>query len=1047
MTTPRRIARGGTAEIWATPSAPDRVYKLARRRRGADAALASEAAALAALADTGVAPRHRTDDLGGRPALVLERLDGPSLARWRPTGVRAALSLAAALADQVATLHDAGWVHGDLSPANVIVVDADRAPRPRLIDFGAATTIGAPTPPLLTRAYAAPERLAPTPATAAQDVYALGAITHRLITGRAPFVDGGRVATLAHRDRRVPSAAAWIDDDGATALRAALHKDPARRPTARALAQALGRATPRQRTTTPRPATERAPRLARGTRPPPTARVGSPGLFGRHDELELLVEALRTPDRPRLITVLAEAGLGKSALLAEVRARAPIAVCALDGGHPLGDLIALAGPPADADDRAALAHLVDGGPAPRCAMAPGALRLAASRALAAGLATHAAILVDDAHAADPLLLDAIERLLAGPWRGVVIVAARPALHQTRPRWGQRVEVSTTVTLTPLTPPAGRALARALMPELLAVADRALDQLVERAGGSPLLLGELIGLARATGRLGIDRDGVATLATDRLVATIDGDLLADATAATLARLPDDLVAMARALAVIGPLPRALLCEILDDDELALPLDAEVALGRLGRAGLTRADDDTRFRHDLVRDAVAATVPPALAAVIHAAVVRRGDRLELATRLHHLTGAEADAEATLAEGWRALAEDAERRHDYLTAERAAGAALARGGDPIGLRRLRGRARARLGHHAAALEDLDAAAAQTFGAVRAHLRLEAATALDWLNRYRDAERVTDEAAVAAGPSPEPDLAAALAMARGRAAWRRRDAATAIVELEAALTAAAPLPLAKRYELELAARIMLGWILPGVGASDDAAHHLEVAATLAGDHGDELHLTAVENNRYALHAARGDEAAARAALARFTELARQLGLDAAEYRGHHGQAIVAWWCEDDRAAARHAAAALRFERAAPSRFKRPRAALLCAALAVGRGDRDDAAAHAATARAALDRATDEVGAAGDRLTLTALELALTETLDRASVAPLAQTALAAGDPELAFELIELAARAAAVGHRADHATALSRWARAISPALPKLITRRRARWEATHA
>jgi predicted Ser/Thr protein kinase/tetratricopeptide (TPR) repeat protein len=1044
----QRRARGGTAEIWSLVDAPTRVAKVAHRRGRAEAALADEASALTALAATGVVPDHRTGELAGRPALLLERFDGPDLARWRPTDRGAALALLAALAEQVATLHDAGWIHGDLSPRNVIVVDADGGPRPRLIDFGAATPIGAPAPALATRGYLAPERLAPTIATAALDVYALGAIGVEVLTGRPAFGERGRAAALAHRDRRVPSLAAWVDAVGDDALRAALAKEPARRPTARALASALAAARPIDAPTPAAPiVTRRAPRLARGTRPPRAVAPPRPqaALVGRDDELTALTAALTTPTgAPRLITVLADAGLGKSALLAAAVAAAATPVLVLDGSRRLATVAAGLPRAGEVDDRAALAHALGGGDAPRSALAPGALRRAASRALAAALATTTAIVVDDGHAADPLLLDALE-LLAGEasWAGVVIVAGRPSLLQTRPRWGQRAPAATTLTLTPLAPGAAAALARALMPEVLAVPEQVLRRLVERAGGSPLVLGELIARLRATGRLTRDADGVATLATDGLDLPTDGDVVAWSVAGTLRQLPSALVAMAQAVAIAGPLPLATLRAVLDDPSLALTLDPTIALERLTRAGLLGGAAEPRFRHDLVRDAIAATAPPGLAAAIHRAVLRVGDRLSLAERAHHLTGAGDDA----ALAWCALTDDALARHDYLTAERAASAALAAGADLVSVRRARGRARARLGHHASALEDLDRAADAADGPTRAALLLEAATALDWLGRHRDAEARTTAAVAAAGPQPPPPVASGLDLARGRAAWRRREPIAARAALEQVLTMTPMLAPADRYEQELAARLMLGWILPGLGALDEAADHLARAEALASAHGDELHLAAVANNRYALHAAAGDEIAARRALADFTALARRLGLDATEYRGHYGQAIVAWWCEDHEAATTHAAAALGFERAAPTRFRRPRAALLLAALALGAGDRASATAHAAAARTAMTSALDEVGATGDRLTLTAIELALAAELDRDLVEPLAAAALDAGDPELAFELWTLAAQVAGAAGRRAEAAALAHRARTVSPALPTLIVNRRSRWESADA
>jgi hypothetical protein len=99
------------------------------------------------------------------------------------------------------------------------------------------------------------------------------------------------------------------------------------------------------------------------------------------------------------------------------------------------------------------------------------------------------------------------------------------------------------------------------------------------------------------------------------------------------------------------------------------------------------------------------------------------------------------------------------------------------------------------------------------------------------------------------------------------------------------------------------------------------------------------------------------------------------------------------------------------------------------------------------MTSALDEVGATGDRLTLTAIELALAAELDRDRVEPLAAAALDAGDPELAFELWTLAAQVAGAAGRRAEAAALAHRARTVSPALPTLIVNRRSRWESADA
>jgi serine/threonine protein kinase/tetratricopeptide (TPR) repeat protein len=130
----------------------------------------------------------------GRPYLVLELVDGPTLTqRIEREGellVVEAVDLAIALTGGVEAAHQAGVLHRDLKPQNVLFQDG----RPLLTDFGIARVANArsltQTGELLgTPGYMAPEqiegdksRLGP-----ATDVYGLGAILFASLTGRAPF--------------------------------------------------------------------------------------------------------------------------------------------------------------------------------------------------------------------------------------------------------------------------------------------------------------------------------------------------------------------------------------------------------------------------------------------------------------------------------------------------------------------------------------------------------------------------------------------------------------------------------------------------------------------------------------------------------------------------------------------------------------------------------------------------------------------------------------------------------------------------------------------
>jgi len=124
--------------------------------------------------------------------LILDFVNGPDLEAFiaRQGGRLAATALVdllSKLADGVAAIHSGGFVHRDLKPANIVVGDNDT---PIIIDFGAAATAGrgVPSPTsLVTDGYAAPEQYLTDEVEGPwTDIYALGAVAYRALTGRPP---------------------------------------------------------------------------------------------------------------------------------------------------------------------------------------------------------------------------------------------------------------------------------------------------------------------------------------------------------------------------------------------------------------------------------------------------------------------------------------------------------------------------------------------------------------------------------------------------------------------------------------------------------------------------------------------------------------------------------------------------------------------------------------------------------------------------------------------------------------------------------------------
>lgn len=146
--------------------------------------------------------------------LAYQLIDGESLdrvlARTGKLPSRAVTKVLVDVAEALAYLHGAGWLHGDLQPANVILEPDGHA---RLIDLSSVHAIdGSETPivPPSRSASCTPEVAAGQPYDAAAELFALGALAYRLLTGEPPFPETHPTA-LAAALARGPGAPAERD--------------------------------------------------------------------------------------------------------------------------------------------------------------------------------------------------------------------------------------------------------------------------------------------------------------------------------------------------------------------------------------------------------------------------------------------------------------------------------------------------------------------------------------------------------------------------------------------------------------------------------------------------------------------------------------------------------------------------------------------------------------------------------------------------------------------------------------------------------------------
>lgn len=153
---------------------------------------------MATVTHSAVAQIHGIESWRGRPFLVVEFLSRGTLAdrlRRGPLAARRALDIAALLADGLAAVHEAGYLHGDVKPSNVGLASDGS---PKLLDFGLARAANDATSLGGTLRYQSPEVLSGRPADEADDVWSLCVMLLEMLSGEHPF---GGAAAEEVRDR------------------------------------------------------------------------------------------------------------------------------------------------------------------------------------------------------------------------------------------------------------------------------------------------------------------------------------------------------------------------------------------------------------------------------------------------------------------------------------------------------------------------------------------------------------------------------------------------------------------------------------------------------------------------------------------------------------------------------------------------------------------------------------------------------------------------------------------------------------------------------
>lgn len=210
-----------------------------------------EARMLAALNHPHIATIHGVEEAEGIRALILELVEGPTLADRLAAGplpIQQALSIARDIADALDAAHEKGIIHRDLKPANIKIASDGTV---KVLDFGTAkmtAVIGATRDLsqlsnvpmsgtsegmiLGTTAYMSPEQARGQAVDKRTDVWAFGCVLYEMVTGRAAFAGTTTADTIAAILDREPDWRALPESTPASVrrlLQRCLDKDPKRR--------------------------------------------------------------------------------------------------------------------------------------------------------------------------------------------------------------------------------------------------------------------------------------------------------------------------------------------------------------------------------------------------------------------------------------------------------------------------------------------------------------------------------------------------------------------------------------------------------------------------------------------------------------------------------------------------------------------------------------------------------------------------------------------------------------------------------------------------
>ncbi|QAY64009.1 serine/threonine protein kinase [Xylanimonas allomyrinae] len=246
----RRLAVGGMGEVWVADDTflgREVAVKVLREEYTGHEdflrRLRTEARNSAALSHPNIAQMYDYGEQEGTGYLVMELVLGEPLAdlleREPVLPPKRLLPILAQTARGLHAAHEAGVVHRDVKPGNILLERPARAaegPTVKITDFGVSlaanqAAMTATGMVMGTAQYLSPEQAVGQPATPLSDVYALGVVAYEATAGKRPFTGNTPVdIAVAHVNNPVPPLPATVHPGLVSLVTRLLEKDPARRP-------------------------------------------------------------------------------------------------------------------------------------------------------------------------------------------------------------------------------------------------------------------------------------------------------------------------------------------------------------------------------------------------------------------------------------------------------------------------------------------------------------------------------------------------------------------------------------------------------------------------------------------------------------------------------------------------------------------------------------------------------------------------------------------------------------------------------------------------